>query len=106
MTKYCKKVLKLLNKLYAKDEIPHTTMDIIKHFPQKKQGKIALVLDDVLIELNNLGYLDYICADDTFFNIKISCKGISYVENSLKEWIFRNLIAILALIVSIIALFK
>ena len=106
MTKDCEKVLKILYKLHSKHKNPHTVMELIQEFPPKKQGKIGIALDDILPYLKQNGFLTYFPADDTFFDIKLTCQGINYIENRIKEWLSQNLLAILAFIVSIIALFN
>ena len=104
LTKDCKKVLNAINKLTIKGNGYTSFMDIIQQFPAKEQGKIALQLDNILIELKKLEYITYVGADDAIFRISPTYKGISYNEISwleIKSFVIKSiLIPILLTIVT------
>ena len=82
MTRECKKILKIIYKLYLKGNFAPSTFDIISQFPDKKQAKIALKTDEIIIELSKLEYVNALPADNTFFNIQLTYKGKHYKEFS------------------------
>ena len=56
----------------------------------------------ITTELKNLGYIYYV-GDSSF---STTYKGRTIIKNMIFDWIFKNLLPVVAIVISIIALFK
>ena len=87
------KILHLLNKF---------TKEVDSEIILKKSN---LPYDDFVEIMNNLNKSDYIRFVGNGF-VETTNKGKTFFPNSLIKWIFNNILAIIAIIISIIALFN
>lgn len=88
----CRKILKIINKLNRNNN-QITFFSIVNSFPSKKQGKWALKLKSILVYLHKTEYLNYLYADNTFYNISLTYKGLAYSSfrfEECKEFIFKS----------------
>lgn len=85
LTHECKDILKKLIR-YKKQGIEFvSTFDLIKLYPEKKQGKIALKIEDIIAQLSKEEYVMAMAADNTFINIRLTYKGQKFSEYKIYE---------------------
>lgn len=94
LDKNCKKVLKF----FIKNNSISSYEDLSSHFSNHTNMEII----DIISSLCDGGYIRDI-GDDEFI---LTNKGSTYSHLTIKEWLSNNLLAIIAIIISIIALFN
>lgn len=105
LTSDCKKILSKINKLNSSNT-PINFQNIINSFSPKVQGKWALKLAKILRYLKENEYIKYSSADNTFYNISLTYRGLAYKSfeaEEIKEFLFKSIIVpiLVALITSI-----
>ena len=92
-----RKFLKIVYKNYKSNKlVTKTELSKILKLDYKQVGQICKHLYDC-------DYISYVGLD---YNPKITSKGIDYFSAESEEWVSKNLIAILALAISILAFIR
>ena len=104
----CRKILNKIRRLTASNTKHIDFLDIVHSFPISKQGKWALKLEDLLFYLHENEYIHYLLADDTFYHISLTYKGLAYLSfdyERIKEIIFNSFLLpmLVAFVTSIIS---
>lgn len=82
LTKDCKKVLKILNKLRLKGNITPNKYDLVNALSIKKFAKMPLM--EIIKELQKNEYLSYAGTADNY-TVQLEYKGITYAEQQKKR---------------------
>ena len=90
-----RKALKIIYKNYKNDKL------ISKTELSKKLKLDYQEITQLCKELHDNGFIDYVGLD---YNPKLAPKGIDYFSTESGEWLSNNIISILAIIISLVAL--